>query len=143
MIVAQLFVACLVALACGSLVKRQDASPPSLQERWYNCRDNWCVVNSVRLEVMLILLSATMLSICLVHLVCISYYYIPLFLTLMQVSALNQLSPRTTRTVFSALAQTTTTSGITTAERTTWTAQVLPADSARSHCLASNPTSLK
>ena len=143
MIVAQFFVACLIALACGSLVTRQDASTPSLQERWYNCRAHWCVANSVRLAVMLILSSATMLSVCLLYLVCISYCHIPLFLTLMQISALRQLSPGTTTTVFSALAQTTTTSGITTAERATWTAQVLPAGSARRHCLASNPTSLK
>ena len=84
-----------------------------------------------------------MLSVCLLYLVCISYCHIPLFLTLMHISALKQLSLGTTITVFIALAQTTTTSGITTAERATWTAQVLPAGSARSHCLASKPTSLK
>jgi hypothetical protein len=77
MIVAQFFVACLVALACGSLVTRQDASPPSLQERWYNCRANWCVVGSVRLETMLMFSSATMLSVCLLYQVCISHCHIP------------------------------------------------------------------
>jgi hypothetical protein len=82
MIVAQFFVACLVALACGSLVTRQDTSLTSLQERWdpgaesYNCCGNWCVVGSVRLEIMLMLSSATMLSVCLLYLVCISHCHI-------------------------------------------------------------------
>jgi hypothetical protein len=79
MIVAQFFVACLVALACGSIVPRQDASSPSLYDRWYNCRDNWCVVGSVRLEIMLMFSSATMLSVCLLYQVCISHCHIPAF----------------------------------------------------------------
>ncbi|OSS54178.1 hypothetical protein B5807_01496 [Epicoccum nigrum] len=79
MIVAQFFVACLVALACGSLVTRQDASLTSLREfgaGFSNCRGNWCVVGSVRLEIMLMLSSATMLSIWVLYLVCISRYHV-------------------------------------------------------------------